>query len=176
MGAALLVMVCNLTSGRPRYASVRTDAERIAARAAALRDRALALAAEDEAAYGRVSAAMKLPRDTNQDREIRRERLQGALRDAANPPLEIMRVAVEVLTLALELAPLGNRSAVSDVGSAGYLAAAGFGAARLNVQINVSAVTDAEWTAAMGTVLGEMGDVDDLASRLQHTVAVEMGI
>lgn len=145
MGAALLAMVANLTLGRKKYADVQARAQEVLERATALRGRAWQLVAEDSAAYGRVAEVMTLPRQTEADRAVRRERMQAALKGAALPPLETMAVAREVLEVARELAEFGNRSAVSDIGSAALAAAAGSAAARLNVEINLAGIKDEAW-------------------------------
>jgi formiminotetrahydrofolate cyclodeaminase len=147
MAAALAAMVANLTIGRPKYADVEDEARAIRDEALTLRHRAAALANEDEEAYGRVAAVLSLPRDTDDERAERRRRMQDALKGAVFPPLETMRTASAVIRLAGRLAVIGNRSAISDVGSAALAAHAGYRAAQLNVEINLAAIRDADWVA-----------------------------
>jgi formiminotetrahydrofolate cyclodeaminase len=164
MGAALLVMVANLTLGRKRFAAVEDQVASIRGRAERLRDRAAELVDEDIQAYGRVAAAMTLSRDDEDQKASRRTAIQDALKEAASPPLATMRAAAEVLDLARALVSIGNPSAVSDVGTAAVAARAGYEAARLNVEINVAGVTDQEWCAARRTDLAAMPDVESIAS------------
>lgn len=148
MAAALLAMVANLTLGRKKYASVQDRAQDVLERATALRLRAWQLVQEDSAAYGRVAEVMALPRQTEAEKAERARRMQEALKAAAQPPLETMSTARDVLTLAGELVEFGNRSAASDVGSAALSAIAGSGAARLNVEINMVGIRDEAWVSA----------------------------
>lgn len=157
MAAALLEMVANLTMGRKRYAAVEPEATEIRDRASVLRERALALAGEDAAAYGRVATAMGLPRETQDERQTRSAAVQSALMGAAEPPLETMQLAEEIIRLAERIAAIGNRSAISDVGSAAAAAWAGFEAARLNVEINLAAVRDEPWKDRIGARLARFG-------------------
>lgn len=175
MGAALLAMVCNLTIGRKRYADVQAEVAGIRGRAMELRDRARRLAQEDEDAYGRVAEAMKLPRDTDAERERRTSAVQQSLKEAAAPPLETMRVASEILDLGRQLAGIGNRSAISDVGSAGYLAWAAFGSASLNVDINVNAVDDEEWVASTRASQADLQRAESVFRDVQRVVAGTLG-
>jgi formiminotetrahydrofolate cyclodeaminase len=164
LGAALLVMVSNLTLGRKKYADVQAPVSEIRERAAGLRDRAAALVQQDIDAYARVAEAMALPRDSDEQKAERRDRLQAALKEAARPPLETMRLATEVLGLAGELAGIGNPSAISDVGTAALSARAGYHAGRLNVEINLAAVRDPVWVERMRSELDALADADSAES------------
>jgi formiminotetrahydrofolate cyclodeaminase len=88
--------------------------------------------------------ARRLPKETDRDREARRVQLNAAVREATRTPLSIASRASEVLALAEELAPIGNRNAVSDVGVAGLLAGAAIRGAAMNVEINLPSLPDDE--------------------------------
>jgi methenyltetrahydrofolate cyclohydrolase len=145
MGSALLGMVANLTVGRKRYAGVQDRVLALRERAGALRARARELVDEDAAAYAGVSTAMRLPRSTDDEKNVRTGAIQEALKAAAVPPLETMGIALDVVALAEEMIEVGNQSAASDVGTAAGAALAGFEAARLNVEINLASVSDTVW-------------------------------
>jgi formiminotetrahydrofolate cyclodeaminase len=166
MGAALLSMVANLTLGRKRFEAVHAEAETIRQRAVTLRDRANRLAGEDIEAYRAVAEAMALPRETEQEKASRRAQLQEALKAAAGPPLEVMRVASDSIDLASRMAEIGNPSAISDVGTAVLAARAAFLAARLNVEINVAAVRDEVWVADLRARLEAIPDPDVAERRI----------
>lgn len=148
LGAALISMVANLTLGRKRFAQAGPEAESVRLQAEDIRQRALALRLADERAYGAVADAQKLPRGTDEERAHRHEALQRALREAVLPPQMTMRLAGEVVDLAHRLLPVGNPSAVSDVGVAAASARAAYVAAELNVDINLAAIEDEEWVRA----------------------------
>jgi methenyltetrahydrofolate cyclohydrolase len=103
-----------------------------------LRAQALALAERELTSYAPVLEASRLPKDD----PTRTERLDQALSDAANPPLEIARVAAEVEQRATDLATRGNRSLEGDANAAAELAGAARRAAARLVEINLSAHTD----------------------------------
>jgi formiminotetrahydrofolate cyclodeaminase len=174
MGAALLAMVSNLTLGKKRYADVQDRAERTRGEAMALLDHARRLSEEDSEAYGRVSAALALPRSTDSEMTERRTRVQSALKHAAQPPLETMQVAADVARLAAELVSFGNRSAITDIGSAALLAGAAHAAARLNVLANLTAIRDDDWKASFVERLNEVPDprpsVEDVQEQVQRAL------
>jgi formiminotetrahydrofolate cyclodeaminase len=87
-------------------------------------------------------AALRLPKETDEQQAARAEAIETATRHAAEVPLEAARMAARVIELAAELAETGNINAISDCGSAGALAGAGLHAAGLNVRINLANVQD----------------------------------
>lgn len=108
------------------------------ARPSELRARALELAERELTSYAPVLEASRLPKED----PTRTERLNQALSNAANAPLEIARVAAEVEQRATDLAAHGNRSLEGDANTAAELAGAARRAAARLVQINLSARTD----------------------------------
>lgn len=100
-----------------------------------LREMALALAERELGAYAPVLEASRLPKDD----PTRSERLNAALSAAADSPLEIARLAVEVENLARELAARGNRTLEGDANTAAELARAARRSAARLVEINLSA-------------------------------------
>ena len=65
---------------------------------------------------------------------------------------------VRLVRLAAKLASIGNPSAITDVGTASLISTAAYSSARLNVLINLGAVSDSSWTAGLS---GEMTAVAD---------------
>lgn len=137
LGAALVEMVCALTAGRAEYAEVDPMIRQLAAAAADLRTALTAAAEEDADAYGAVVAARRLPRETDDQRAVRSPAVIEATVLATEVPLRVARLGSEVLDLALAVAPIGNRHAISDAGVAAALAAAAVRGAALNVRINL---------------------------------------
>jgi glutamate formiminotransferase/formiminotetrahydrofolate cyclodeaminase len=63
--------------------------------------------------------------------------MRHTILEAARVPLETARRSREVLDLAVRIAPIGNRNAISDAGVAAQLASAAVRGAVLNVRINL---------------------------------------
>ena len=141
MGAALVHMVIELTAGRPAGEGNEETLAEVRTAAAAWQSQLLNLAEMDAGAYAAVVKARRLPRDSENERNVRDAQLGAAIREATRVPLATAGAASEVLELARRLAPIGNRNAVSDVGVAGLLATAAVRGAALNVQINLPYVT-----------------------------------
>ena len=143
LGAALVQMTASLTIGRPRYADVEDQAQRIARRTAELRQRLARLGEADAEAFHTVSTAYRLPRADDAQKATRSEAIQSALRLAAEVPLETARISAEVVDVAEEATPVLNQAVVSDVLVGALLAQAALHGAAINVEINLGSMTDA---------------------------------
>jgi formiminotetrahydrofolate cyclodeaminase len=137
MGAALVAMVAELTIGRPDATERDAELRELRDNANSHRERLLQLADDDANAYDAVVRARRLPRESESDKEQRRQAVDAAMVEAAAVPLQTAQVAAVVLDLAARVAPIGNRTAVSDAGVAAQLAATAVRGAILNVRINL---------------------------------------
>lgn len=99
---------------------------------------------EDAKAFDKVMAAYKLPKDTEQEKETRRIKIQEALYEAALIPLENAKYAVKLIEISKELQGKGIQGALSDWKCAIYMAKAAFECAKENVLINLDSLKDEE--------------------------------
>jgi formiminotetrahydrofolate cyclodeaminase len=139
LGAALAAMVANLSVGRSGDDEELSEmSERAQTTKRALAD----LVDEDARAFNHVMEAMRLPRTTEGERHARDRALQEAYRRAAEVPLEVVRLSLNVLDLANLAALKGRKDAASDAGTAALLARAAVEGAALNVMINLQTLDD----------------------------------
>lgn len=148
LGAALVTMVTDLTLGKEKFAAVQDDMAGLRAQAETLRAELQDLVTDDARAYAAVAAAMKLPKDTDEQKQQREQTLQAALRGAAEVPLRVAEGALAVAKLSLPAGEMGNPHAVSDAGVAVILADAAAQSAALNVKINLAWISDQEFNRA----------------------------
>ena len=142
LGAALVCMVANYTVGRPKYAEVEVQVRAALDEAERLRARLMRLTEEDEAAYEAVVAARALPRKSDAEKAARREAIQRATREAAQPPLEMAAACRRALELSEVVARHGNAFLASDAGVAALFSEAALRASAINVRVNLAAIED----------------------------------
>jgi formiminotetrahydrofolate cyclodeaminase len=163
--AALIAMVARYSNGakydRDLMAGIFTEADR-------LRDHALALAEADAAAFGAVSAAYQLPKETYEQKQGRSAAIARALSGAARPPADVIRAALSLIELAEELLPAGNRNVITDVAAAAEAARAAAVTARVNIEVNLRGIED---SAAKAELTGTAALTDELVARADRIVA-----
>jgi len=142
LGAALVSMVCNLTIGKKKYADVEGRMKELVAQSEALRAELTALLDQDVAAFNRVSEAMKMPRDTEEQKAVRQQTLQAALKAATDVPMRVATACAKVIDLCRPVSEMGNVNAISDGGVGALMAEAALRSAALNVLINLSWIED----------------------------------
>jgi formiminotetrahydrofolate cyclodeaminase len=171
LGASLVAMVAALSEGRPRYAAHAGTLARAGSEGRRLVERLLDLADQDAVAYGSFAAAMKLPRETDEERAARSAAMRTAARTAAEVPLACVAACRELLGAADSLAGRSNANAASDLAVAANLGEAAARGAAENVLINLPAMGD-ELLAMQLTeqVVGYLHDVQDLADQIRETV------
>ena len=147
LGAALVSMVCNLTQGREKFAGVEAEIAALVEKSEAARVKLEKLLQDDTTAYNGVIDAYKMPKETDAEKAARKAAVQAGLIVAADVPLEICRVAVEVCRLSKTAAEKGNPQAVTDAGIGAILGEAAVVGAALNVRINLGSIEDCDYTA-----------------------------
>src|SRR5437588_952594 len=138
LAGALVAMVARLTVGRKAYAAGGRPAAPVPREADTLRAELRRLVDDDAAAYTKVSAAYAIQKSD----PARSRAIDAALAGAAQPPLEVARRAARLVTLAREIAAIGNKNARSDAKVAAALARAAVAGAIENVRVNVAGLSN----------------------------------
>lgn len=172
LGAGLVAMVAALSVGRPKYAEHEAVHAAAGARGRELVDRFLALADRDADAYAGFAAALKLPRETDDERLVRASALKAAARIAAEVPLSCVEACRELVAAAEQLAGRSNANASSDLAVATLLGEAAARGAAANVLVNLPSVADDAFADAATTrVEALLTEIAALAGATQAVVA-----
>ena len=145
LSAALSEMVANLTIGKKKYAEQEDEMKEIKERALILRRKLIDYIEKDSTSYNKVMEAYKLPKETEDEKEIRKEAIEESSKLAATIPLEVAFTSFEIMPLAEAVVLRGNSNAVTDALVAAMLARTAVLSAILNVRINLSSISDIEF-------------------------------
>ena len=142
-GAALITMVANLTIGKPKYAEFEELNQSVLKEGDALRNKLVELIDKDTEAFNKVSAAYKLPKETDDDKKARSAAIADATLTATEVPFETLEASAKALALCKSLIGKSNPNVASDLGVSALNLIDCAKGAWLNVLINLGGVKDA---------------------------------
>ncbi len=156
LGAALISMVGNLTVGKKKYKDVEEDIKKIISSSEKLRYELSQLIEEDVKVFNNFMSTYKMPKETEDEKKVRAEKIQESLIEAAKVPLKVAYKCLDILSLSKEVAEKGNINVVSDAGVAVLMAEAALESAILNVKINLGMIKDEKVRAELSSSIKEI--------------------
>ena len=175
IGAALAGMVCNLTTGKKKYAQYEADIQRITGSARALMSELMAQIDRDAENFYPLSQCYGLPATTDEEKAVKEQKMQAALKVAITAPIDIVRLAYKAIALHKELAEKGSKLAVSDVGCGVVCLKAAMQCGWLNVMINLKSIHDPDFVSAVEAELKPMlADGEAMADAIYADVAGQL--
>jgi formiminotetrahydrofolate cyclodeaminase len=161
LGAALCAMVARLTLGKEKYRRAWEEMERLRDSSDSLCSRLMDLVEEDSAAYAKVMAAYRIPKERDRERE---DAVQSALKEAASVPMETLRITATLRDLVKSALDRGNPNCLTDAGVAAQLIRAAAHGAAYNVRVNLSGIKDPDFCNGLSS------ETSQLLERLERSV------
>ncbi len=146
IGCALARMVGHLSFGKKKFEE-NSDADKSKFKEEFdklknFQDRLEVLVDEDTKSFGIFMKALKLPKETDEEKTYRSEQMEEATKEIIKVPFEIASQSLEALRSLATIIEFGNKNAITDVGVASLLLNAGIEGAVLNVKINLPGLSD----------------------------------
>ena len=149
LAAGLAAMVANLSHPKRGFEARQPALERIAVRGQELKDRLLAAVDADTAAFDQFLAAMRMPKESPEERAARDAAMIIATVATIEIPLGTLEACPEIVELCLEIGAIGLQASLSDAGTGAAMARAAASGAYQNVCINLPGLADREAAAAL---------------------------
>ena len=147
LGVALAEMMATLTIGKAKYTDVDEEMRALAQQAADLRKELIDAIQKDAESFNGYMAALRMPKETEQEQLARREAMQQGLKEAALVPLEVAKTTVKIFPIAQAVVQKGNTNAITDGLAAALLSRSAVLGALLNVKINLASIKDEAFVA-----------------------------
>ena len=151
IGIALGDMVGEFTVGKKKYAAVEDEIKEMMAEAQELRQQLLDCIEKDALAFEPLSRAYGIPKDDPTRAEI----MEKCLYDAAQVPLEILRLSAKAIELQERFAAKGSVIVISDAATGVAMCRAAMQGAAVNVKINTSSMKNRQVAEAMNREVEE---------------------
>jgi methenyltetrahydrofolate cyclohydrolase len=166
-GAALVMMVANLTIGKKKYAEYEELNIRVRDEAQEILDRLIQGIDDDKDAFTGVSNAYAMSKETEEEKAARKKAIADASVNAGLAPLNACRAAVEGLRLNVQILGKSNKNLVSDLYVSALNLNACIQAAKMNVLANTSYLEDKEMAASWEKEVAEIvKEADELTGTI----------
>jgi glutamate formiminotransferase/formiminotetrahydrofolate cyclodeaminase len=167
LAAALVAMVARLTLGRKKYQDVEHQMKTTLESVEVLREKLNSAVEKDSKAFEDVMAAFKLPKESVEEKSLRKKAIEQATITATQVPLEVAKNSIRVMELAMQVVEMGNINAITDGGTGATLAQAALVSAGMNVRINAASLED---KGRANTFLDEIVNLESHAASLANTI------
>lgn len=165
LGASLGAMVANISSHKRGWDDRWSYFSEWAARGQRIKDELLRLVDDDTTAFEQVMVAMRLPKESAEEKAVRKQAIQEATKSATLTPFRTLELVMEVFPLCREMIVNGLAASASDAAVGALCARAAAHGAFLNVKINTGSIEDADF---VNDLLGrgqQMIDAADAAEK-----------
>ncbi len=142
MGVALLLMVAKYADDPSKLKSIIDALEDE-------KNSLISLINRDAEAFKNVIQAYKLPKNSDEEKKLREEKVQAALREAADVPYDTLRTSALAIKYIEMLEDDCKKNMISDLGVSASLLRSAIESAYLNVLINVPLIRDKEFAQAL---------------------------
>lgn len=145
LGAGLGAMMGWMSYGSKKFESLDADMRRLIPPLHNNMKKLIPMIDADTNAFNDYMSAMKLPKNTDEEKKLRNDKMQEGLKKAIDVPLGVMRIADSCWDSMAELAKLGNINSASDLAVGAKSLETGIWGAFKNVEINLPQIEDAKY-------------------------------
>lgn len=149
LGVSLGTMVANLSSGKKGWEDRREEFSAWAEKGQAFRKELIFLVDEDTRSFNAIMNAYQLPKESADEKALRKRAISDATRYAIEVPFRVMQTALATMEVIESMVEKGNPASVTD-GAVGILCArTAIQGAWLNVKVNCKSFEDHVFVSKM---------------------------
>lgn len=145
LGVSLGTMVANLSAHKPGWDDKWKYFSDWAEKGQKYKNELLFLVDEDTNAFNKIIDGFRLPKTTEEEKEIRKQAVEEATKYATEIPFKVMETAYNSMEVMLEMAKNGLQNSLSDAGVGALCARTSVIGAYFNVRINAKDIKDKEF-------------------------------
>ena len=151
LGVSLATMVANLSANKPGWEDKVEMFSDWAVKGQAMKRDLLFLVDEDTRSFNGIIDAIRMPKDTAEDKAARLEAIEKASQYAAEIPYQVMQKAYEAKDLLQAMLDMGNKPSITDAGVGALCCLTAIEGAYMNVRVNTKDLKDEEFAQELNT-------------------------
>ena len=158
LGVSLGTMVANLSANKPGWEDKLSIFSEWAVKGQEIKKELLFLVDEDTRSFNGIIDAIRMPKDTEEEKNARKQAIELASQYAAEVPYKVMQTAYGAKDLLQAMLEIGNPASVTDAGVGALCCLTAIEGAYMNVRINTKD-------------LGDKAFADNLNSKAEHLLS-----
>ena len=158
LGVSLGTMVASLSANKPGWEDKLSIFSEWAVKGQEIKKELLFLVDEDTRSFNGIIDAIRMPKDTEEEKNARKQAIELASQYAAEVPYKVMQTAYGAKDLLQAMLEIGNPASVTDAGVGALCCITAIEGAYLNVRINTKD-------------LGDKAFADNLNSKAEHLLS-----
>ncbi|MEK4429282.1 MULTISPECIES: cyclodeaminase/cyclohydrolase family protein [Paenibacillus] len=164
LGAAMTSMTANLSQGE-KYAHIHEKITDVISSMGRLSTHCEELMVADIQSFEQYMTALRLPKETDEEKRYRTHSLQTAVIAAIEVPMRLLEVCRDGLSQAYNIVEMSNKNVISDLGIGAILFEAAAQSALLTVDINLASLKDLDvkysYETKTAALIREIGQIKD---------------
>ncbi len=177
IGVSLSRMVGHLTVGKKKFKAqsveVQTKFNKIEDEFLLIKKELIHLIDKDTDAFNLIMKAFKLPKETVEDKQLRKQSILEGTIEAIKVPYVVARLSLRALQNMDYILKYGNKNTLSDIGVSTLMLYSGLEGAILNVKINIPGLDDSDmikmYSKSIEKMLEEAKEIKDLVLDKIHS-------
>lgn len=146
LGVSLARMVGHLSFGKKKFEGldegIKVEFKKRFEELQGIEEELKNLIDRDTESFNLFMTAMKMPKETEEEKRVRGEAMEEATKKSIETPLRIAELSNEALHLLDYFVTYGNKNAISDIGVATTLLYSGLEGAIMNIRVNLPNLSD----------------------------------
>ncbi len=142
LGISLGSMVANLAANKKGWEERLPFFSDLAAKAQTIKDQLLFLVDEDTRSFNAIIEAIRMPKDSNEEKEARKTAIELASQYASEVPFQVMQKAFDSFEILSQMVEHGNAASITDTGVGVLCSRTAMQGAFMNVRINTKDLSD----------------------------------
>ncbi|APB72464.1 methenyltetrahydrofolate cyclohydrolase [Paenibacillus polymyxa] len=164
LGAAMTSMTANLSQGE-KYDHIHEQITDVINSMERLSTHCEELMVADIQSFEQYMTALRLPKETDEEKRYRTHSLQTAVIAAIEVPMRLLEVCRDGLSQAYNIVEMSNKNVISDLGIGAILFEAAAQSALLTVDINLASLKDLDvkysYETKTAALIREIGQIKD---------------
>ncbi|MGL4911343.1 MAG: cyclodeaminase/cyclohydrolase family protein [Romboutsia sp.] len=160
IGVGLARMMAHLSFGKKKYESldenIRLEFVNRFNKLGDIRQELVELVDRDTESFNEVMKAIKMPKETDDEKKLRKSAIQDATLFSIDVPFKTAKLSLKSLELLEFLVEHGNQNAITDIGVGTLMIYTGLEGAILNVKVNLMGLENKELNDSYSTSCKEI--------------------